>query len=76
MLTKFIVNSINIYSLHTKKECRFEQRHGLQSLTLTSYFYKNIYRKVIYLYFYESIFQNKYIHMIFYYETQQFESYL
>ena len=47
------------------KRSRFEQQHVLQSLTLTSYFYKNIYRKVIYLYFYESIFQNKSIHMIF-----------
>ena len=56
---------IVIYSLHTWKECRFGQRHGLQSLTLTSYFYKNIYRKVIYLYFYESIFQDKFIHMVF-----------
>ena len=43
------------YSLHTRKECRFGQRHGLQSLTLTSYFYKNIYRKFIYLYIYEYI---------------------
>ena len=54
-----------MYSLHTWKECRFGQRHGLQDVTLTSYFYKNIYRKVIYLYFYECIFQDKFIHMIF-----------
>ena len=54
-----------VYSLHTWKECRFGQRHGLQNLTLTSYFYKNIDRKVIYLYFYESIFQDKSIHTIF-----------
>ena len=54
-----------VYFLHTWKECRFGQRHGLQNLTLISYFYKNIYRKVIYLYFYESIFQDKSIHIIF-----------
>ena len=53
------------YSLHTRKECRFGQQYGLQNLTLTSYFYKNIYHKVIYLYIYESIFQNKSIHMVF-----------
>ena len=56
---------IEIYSPHTWKECRFGQRHGLQSLTLTSYFYINIYPKVIYLYFYEGIFQDKSIHMVF-----------
>ena len=68
--------SFPIYSLHTWKESRFRQRHGLQGLTLTSYFYKNIYRKVIYLYFYESIFQDKSIHMVFlYFETQQLKSY-
>ena len=54
-----------MYSLHTWKECRFGQRHGLQNLTLTSYFYKNIYHKMIYLYFYESIFQDKSIHIVF-----------
>ena len=54
-----------IYSLYTRKENRFEHRHGLQNLILTSYFYKNIYRKVIYLYFYESVFQDKFIHMVF-----------
>jgi len=53
------------YSLHTWKDYGFGQLHSLQSLTLTSYFYKNIYHKVIYLYFYESIFQGKSIHMIF-----------
>jgi len=60
-----ILLGIKDYSLHTQKECRFGQRHGLQNLTLTSYFYKNIDRKVIYLYFYESIFQDKSIHTIF-----------
>jgi hypothetical protein len=55
------------YSLHTRKECRLGQRHGLQSLALTSCFYKNIYQKVEkwYIYFYESIFQEKSIHMVF-----------
>ena len=53
------------YSLYTRKECHFVQWRDLQSLTLTFYFYKNIYRKVIYLYFYESIFQDKSIHMVF-----------
>ena len=41
------------------------QRHGLQSITLTPCFYKNIYQKVIYVYFYESIFQDKSIYMAF-----------
>ena len=53
------------YSLHTRKECRFGQRYGLQSLTLTFYFYKNIYHKIVYLYFNESVFQEKSIHMVF-----------
>jgi hypothetical protein len=43
-----------MHSLHTN---RLGQRYGLQNLTLTSYFYKNIYQKVIYVYFYESIFK-------------------
>jgi hypothetical protein len=41
------------------------QRHGHQSTTLTSLFYKNLYWKVIYVYSYESNFQNKSIYMIF-----------
>ena len=53
------------YFFHSRKEYRFGQRYSLQSLTLTSYFCKNIYHKVIYLYFYESIFQDKSTHMIF-----------
>ena len=36
-----------------------------KGLTLTLYFYKNIYQKVIYVYFYENIFQDKSIHMVF-----------
>jgi hypothetical protein len=34
------------------KRSRLGQQHGLQNTTLTSLFYKNIYRKVIYVYFY------------------------
>jgi hypothetical protein len=51
--------------LHVGKRSRFRQRHGLQSITLTLFFYKNIYLKVIYVYFYESIFQDKSIHIVF-----------
>jgi hypothetical protein len=54
-----------VYSLRTRKESRFGQRHGLQNTTLTFCFYKNIYQKVICVYFYESIFQDKSIHIIF-----------
>jgi len=39
--------------------------HGLQRLTLTSYFYKNIYRKVIYYIFMKVFFLNKSIHIVF-----------
>jgi hypothetical protein len=53
------------YSFHIGNSNRFGQWHGLQSITLTSYFYKNIYWKVIYVYFYESTFQNKSIRMVF-----------
>jgi hypothetical protein len=31
------------YSLHTHKTSHLGRRHGLQSTTLTSYFYKSIY---------------------------------
>jgi hypothetical protein len=44
---------------------RLGQRHGHQSTTLTSLFYKNFYRKVIYVYSYGSNFQDKFIDMIF-----------
>ncbi len=54
-----------VYSLCTHKWSRFGQRHGLQNTILTSCFYKYIYWKVIYIYFYESIFQDKSIHIIF-----------
>jgi len=43
------------YSLHTHKRSRLGQRHGLQTLTSTPYFYKNIYQKVVYVYFYVRI---------------------
>jgi hypothetical protein len=48
-----------------KNEVVLDIDTGLQSTTLTSYFYKNIYQKVIHVYFYESIFQDKSIHMVF-----------
>jgi hypothetical protein len=50
----------------------FRQRHGLQSITLTLVFYKNIYSKVIYVYFYESIFQDKSIHIVFTFPNSKF----
>jgi hypothetical protein len=53
------------YSLQVGKRSHFRQQYGLQSITLTLFFYKNIYLKVIYVYFYESIFQDKSIHIIF-----------
>jgi hypothetical protein len=53
------------YSFRTRKGSRFGQWHGLQITTLTSCFYKNIYWKVIYVYSYESIFQDKSIHISF-----------
>ena len=55
----------NIYSFRIGKESHFGQPHGLQNTTLICYFYKNIYQKVIYVYFYESIFKDKSIHIIF-----------
>jgi len=54
-----------VYSRHTQNNWRLGQRHGLQNTTLTSYFSKNIYQKVIYVYFHKSIFQDKSIHIIF-----------
>ena len=68
--------SKNKYSLHTWKKYCFGEWYGLQSLTLTSYFYKNIYHKVIYLYFYESIFKTNLFIWFLYFETQQLKSYL
>jgi hypothetical protein len=51
--------------LQLRAVSRLGQRHGYQSTTLTSFFYKNIYWKVIYVYSYESNFQNKSICIIF-----------
>jgi hypothetical protein len=53
------------YSLRVHIRSCLRQRHGHQSATLTSLFYKNIYWKVIYVYSYESSFQDKSIYMIF-----------
>jgi hypothetical protein len=53
------------YSLRFIIRSRLGQRHGHQSTTLTSLFYKNLYWKVIYVYPNESNFQDKYIYMIF-----------
>ena len=57
-------NIIPSYSLRAGKGSRLGQRHDLQNTTLTSYYYKNIYEKVIYVYFYKNIFQDKSIHII------------
>jgi hypothetical protein len=51
------------------------QRHGYQSTTLTSLFYKNIYWKVIYVYSYESNFQEKSIIRFSHFQTQRLKSY-
>ena len=64
-----------MYSLHTRKEYRFGQRQGLQNLTWTSYFYKNIYRKVIYLYFMKVFFKANLFIWFLYFETYQLKSY-
>jgi len=62
---KWKKNCTEWYSLRAGKRCRLGQRHGPQNITLTPCYYKNIYRKVRYVYFYESIFQDKSIHIIF-----------
>jgi hypothetical protein len=59
------LQNIDKYFLNTHKGSRLGQRHGLQSLTLAPCFYNNIYQKVVYVYFYESIFQDKSIYMVF-----------
>jgi hypothetical protein len=53
------------YSLRFHIRSHLGQRHDHQSTTLTSLFYKNLYWKVIYVYSYESNFQDKSIYMIF-----------
>jgi len=65
-LPSVLLTSEYRYSFRIGKESRLGQRHGLQNTTLTSYFFKNIYKKVIYINFYENIFQDKSIHIIFY----------
>jgi hypothetical protein len=59
------------YSLHTGNWSRFGQRHCLQIITLTSYFYKKYLLKSDIWIFYESIFQDKSIHMVLHFQTQQ-----
>ena len=54
-----------MYSLRAGKRNRLWQRHDFQNIILTPCYYKNIYRKVRYVYFYENIFQDKSIHIIF-----------
>ena len=56
---------VKLYSLHVDKRSLLGQGHGLQNITLTLCYYKNIYIKVRYVYFYENIFQDKSIHIIF-----------
>jgi hypothetical protein len=53
---------LKCYSLQFGKESRLRQRYGLQSTTLTSYFYSN---KLTYVYFYESILQDKSTYAVF-----------
>jgi hypothetical protein len=38
----YVMKNIETCSIRFGKWSRLEQRHGLQSTTLTSYFYKNI----------------------------------
>jgi hypothetical protein len=54
-----------MYSLCFPIRSRLGQRHGHQSTSLTSLFYKNIYWKVIYVYSYESNFEDEFIYIIF-----------
>jgi hypothetical protein len=58
-------NNTGPYSLHIDNSNCFRQRHGFQNITLTPYFYKNIYSKVICVYFYEGTFQDKSILRVF-----------
>jgi hypothetical protein len=59
------VAAILMYSLRFHIRSRLGHRHGHQSTTLTSLFYTNLYWKVIYVYSYESNFQDKSIYTIF-----------
>jgi hypothetical protein len=53
-----------VYSLRFRIRSRLGQRQGHQSTTLTSLIYKNIYWKVIYVYYHEINFQDKSIYTI------------
>jgi hypothetical protein len=53
------------YSLRFGKRSRSGQRHGLQSITLTSLFYKKIFIENLYMYTFKTEFQNKSIDMVF-----------
>jgi hypothetical protein len=55
---------LGTYSLRSKTG-RLGQRHSLQDTTLISCHYNTIYQRVIYLYFYESICQDKSIRIVF-----------
>ena len=50
--------STGILSSYHEKN-RLGQRYSFYSLTLSFYFYKNIYQKVVYVYFYKNIFKTK-----------------
>jgi hypothetical protein len=56
--------NLTIYCLCIGIRRHLGQQHDLQSITLTSILYKNIYWKVIYVYFYENNFQDKSIDII------------
>jgi hypothetical protein len=45
--------------------CSVQRWYGLRNITLTFYFYINIHRKLKYVYFYKSILQDKYTHIVF-----------
>jgi len=73
------IGSLPIYSLHTQKIWFLGQRHGLQNTILTSYFSKNIYQKVIYIYIYTFIkvfFKTNLFIYFLYFQTQKLESYI
>jgi hypothetical protein len=53
------------YSLRFHIRSRLGQRYGYQSTTLTSLFYKNLYWRITYVYYYQTTFQDKSIYMIF-----------
>jgi hypothetical protein len=65
------MQSLKIAILGVCKECTSVKKtwrlrqHDLQIITLTSYFYKHIYQKLKYVYFYKSIFQDKSTHIVF-----------